>query len=174
MRSLKIYLPIIIALLFVPELASSEGDMEYLVKVSFSKIRLFLFDKDGNEVAVFPVALPRMTPKKFPVEGEVNEIIRKPSWGPSEGTRREYSRKYKKELAKFIKYGDPDNAMGEIKMIIVFKTKGVNPIIRIHGTNKEEFIGQRVSRGCIRMRDKDALYLAGVIKGKFTKVLFVE
>lgn len=174
MRSLKIYLLIIMALLFMPAPASPEEDTKYLIKVSFSKIRLFLFDKDGNEIAVFPVALPRISPKKFPVEGGVNNIVEKPSWWPSEGTRQEYLRKYKKELARFIKYGDPDNAMGEVKIIIVFQTKGVSPIIRIHGTNKEEFIGQRVSRGCIRMRNEDGLYLAGVIKGRPTKVLFVE
>jgi L,D-transpeptidase YcfS len=158
----------------MPAPASSEEDAEYLIKVSFSKIKLFLFDKDGNELASLSVALPRVSPK-LPVEGEVKEIIRKPSWGPSESTRREYLRKYKKELAKFIKYGDPDNAMGEVKIIIIFKTKGVNPIIRIHGTNKEEFIGQRVSRGCIRMRNKDILSLLDIVDGKNKiKVLFVE
>ncbi len=173
MRSFKICILAVGVLLFYQSVDAAQE--YYLIKVSFSRIKLFLYDKSGNEAAVFPVALPRITPKKFPVEGEVNEIIRKPSWGPSEGTRREYLRKYRKELAEFIKYGDPDNAMGEAKIIIVFKTKDVNPIIRIHGTNKEEFIGRRVSRGCIRMRNKDILSLLDIVNGKNKiKVLFVE
>ena len=173
MRFLKIYLPIIITLLFMPAPASSEEDAEYLIKVSFSKIKLFLFDKDGNELASLSVALPRVSPK-LPVEGEVKAVQTNPFWYPTEPTRKYYLKKYKKDLPQVVGPGDPRNAMGAVKIIIFFETPGINQTIRLHGTNDESSIGKRVSRGCIRMSDQDGLYLASVITGRPTKVLFVE
>ncbi|MBU2109538.1 L,D-transpeptidase [Patescibacteria group bacterium] len=65
-------------------------------------------------------------------------------------------------LPEKIKPGDPRNAMG------------IDPAIRIHGTNDKSSIGKRISRGCIRLRNEDILKLAEYIENKKIKVLFIE
>jgi lipoprotein-anchoring transpeptidase ErfK/SrfK len=35
--------------------------------------------------------------------------------------------------------------------------------VAIHGTNQPELIGQAVSHGCVRMRDKDVLAVSRVV-----------
>lgn len=160
----------IIVLLFgllVPDVASSNP---YLVKVDFAKAKLHLFNESKEEIAVFSVALPKETPY-LPQKGLVKKVEKNPYWAPTKATRVAYLEKNGQELPKLVKSGDPRNAMGKVKIYIVWKGKNADQSIRIHGTKILKSIGKRVSRGCIRMRNKDIKKLAKFIKNK---KVFVE
>jgi len=158
-------------IMLMPGLVLAE---ECLIKIDFSEMKLILFDDTGQELLNFPVALPKITPCNFPIEGRIAKIEKDPYWFPTEPTRKAYFKKRKKELPSAIKPGDPLNAMGAAKIIILFKTAGVNKSIRIHGTNDESSIGKRITRGCIRLSNKDILILINHIKNKLTQILFVK
>lgn len=143
---------------------------EYLIRVDFREARLYLYD-DGREVGNFPVALPMVNPK-LPIIGIVERVEENPYWAPTKATREYYFKKSGVELPKLIRPGDPRNAMGKRKIRIAFDDAHVNQTIRIHGTNQEESIGRRVSRGCIRMRNDDIKKLSEIIRGKKTVVVF--
>ena len=143
---------------------------EYLIKVDFIKVRLYLYE-DGKEIGSFPVALPARTPK-LPISGNVEGVEENPYWAPTKGTREYYFKKTGIELPELIRPGDPRNAMGKGKIRIVFNETHVNRTIRIHGTNDEKSIGRRISRGCIRMLNGDIKKLSETIRGKKTLVVF--
>lgn len=168
MRPLKICFFVFIFTLMGAQIACAE---EYLIVVKYAEMKLYLY-KDGNEYMVFPIAIPRRIPSNLPIKGEVKKVIKDPEWAPTESTRKYYLAKKKIELPKLLKPGDPRNAMGKAKIIINFETKGANQVVRIHGTNDESSIGQRITRGCIRLHNKDVLALADIIKDKKTLVEF--
>jgi len=149
-----------------------EENYHFLIKVDFSEFKLIVSNANGTEIITFPVAIPKTTPKSIPIEGEIKHIERNPYWYPTEKTRADYLKNKKIILPRYLPPGHPKNAMGEVKFIINFKTSGINPVIRIHGTNDPSSIGKRITRGCIRLKNEDALYLADIIEGKKTKVIF--
>jgi lipoprotein-anchoring transpeptidase ErfK/SrfK len=53
--------------------------------------------------------------------------------------------------------GGPDNPLGSRALYLFQGNK--DTLYRIHGTNEPDKIGQKVSSGCIRMRDIDAIDL---------------
>ena len=153
-----------------------EEKYRLLLVDSASRI-LTLFHEDGETVlARFPVVIPRRIPNK-PIEGVVRGVIRDPWWYPTEPTRVAYLKKHGVELRKEIPPGDPQNAMGVGKILIDFVTVGANQAVRIHGTNHPELFDlpaeeRALSRGCIRLLDKDWLALAALISGRRTRVRF--
>lgn len=162
MRALKIGWLLAI-LVLVPKLVRAE----YEIRVDFSKKALFfveLTDSSEAVVKIYPVALPEITPRNLPITGRVVEIIKNPYWYPTENTRRDYFKEYGVELPLVVPPGQPLNAMSKVKMVIVFDSQGINPVVRIHGTNTPSSIGRRVTRGCIRMLNKDILELTALIE----------
>lgn len=169
MGSLKTLILLGLLLLILP--ISGLGE-EYLIRVKFSEVRLFLINDRDETIAIFPISLPTFNFKVRQVEGEVKRIERNPYWYPTVGTRAAYFKKYNEELPVVIEPDDPRNAMGLAKIIIEFKTPDIHPLVRIHGTNDDDSISQRISRGCIRMFNEDILTLIKIIDGKQTRVLF--
>jgi len=53
--------------------------------------------------------------------------------------------------------GDPENPMGRAKLFFQ------EPDYYIHGTNKEDSLGQAASHGCVRMANQDIVELARVV-----------
>ena len=74
-------------------------------------------------------------------------------------------------VAEVIPTGDPKAFLGPIVMPltafsnVLNEYAGGNGRVAIHGTSKPELIGQRVSHGCIRMRNADILRLARLVRG---------
>ena len=54
--------------------------------------------------------------------------------------------------------------MGKVKFIFNFDQPMEFPI-RLHGTNDEASIGKKTSRGCIRMRNGEAVEMARILLG---------
>lgn len=149
----------------------------YEVVVSFSDFSLHVFDPEGTELFVAPVALPRRTPK-LPVEGRLTEIQRNPWWFPPPGVKAHVLKTEGKELPDKMPPG-PGNPMGPVKFCFLFSTPGAEPLSRIHGTTHPESIGKRASSGCIRMLNEDAVALRDLIEPLFkagipVKVFYVK
>lgn len=59
--------------------------------------------------------------------------------------------------------------MGKAKLVIDFENTHLP--VRIHGTNDESSIGRPITRGCIRLKNKDILHLINLIQGKQVYVI---
>ena len=167
MKSSKLLLAFCLLVLSVPLFSQ-----EYLIRVDFSERKLFLIGDTEVVITTYSVAIPGFKPNYLPISGFVTEVERNPHWYPTEKTRKHYLEAYEIELPKIVEPNDPLNAMGAAQIIIQFENAGINPLIRIHGTNEEQLIGQKVTSGCIRLHNKDILELVGIIEGKHTKVIF--
>lgn len=167
-------LKILAVLFFINAATEAIGGESFLIVINFQEIAGTLLDDRLQERGQFPVCLPKITPKKFPVWGKITRIETKPWWYPTKDTREYYLKKKKVALPEKIKPGDPKNAMGAAKFIIEFKTAGMDPNIRIHGTNAPESIGGRESRNCIRCFNDDIMDVAKIIKNKSAEVVFVR
>lgn len=141
------------------------------IVVDFSDAKLELIG-DGVLIAAYPVVLPRIEPQ-LPATGIVRQIVVGAWWYPTEKTRAAYYRRYGRTLSAKIPPGDPQNAMGAGKILVTFTEGSIDPSVRIHGTKDSSLLRQRVSRGCIRLRDEDFLALASIVGGSPATVRFV-
>lgn len=140
---------------------------EYVLTVNFKRAEAVLTRADdAKPVFVTTVALPAHAPI-LPAHAEVTTITRNPWWYPTKKTQRA------NHVPSVIPPGSPHNAMGKCKIGLHFISGRMNPLVRIHGTNASTSIGKRVSRGCIRMHNKDILALADIIEGAHTHVRFI-
>ena len=73
----------------------------------------------------------------------VGEKLEEPTWYPPNGQP--------------VHFGHPDNALGD--RWIEWFVDGSKTSFGFHGTNDESGVGQRVSRGCIRLRNGDVCEL---------------
>ncbi len=96
-----------------------------------------VYEKD-KVIASFPVAVGREGWETPQGEFEIMQMVKNPSWqNPWSGK---------------VTPPGPNNPLGE--RWIGFWTDG-NNFIGFHGTPGEHLIGQAVSHGCVRMRNKD-------------------
>jgi len=149
------------------ETSAQSNSQNYEILVKLSEKRLFL-SKDGVEIASYPVAVPKSNLYHKQTEGELIKIVVNPVWYPTEKTRIYYLKSKGVDLPKMIPPDDPRNAMGAAKLIIKFND--INEPIRIHGTNDPNSIGRKITRGCIRLHNKDILELVEIIKDRRTKI----
>lgn len=118
------------------------------VVVNLSELRLYYYPADkpgivetypvsvGREEFATPVGLTRTTVK-----------VKDPAWSPPSSMRREAAERG--EPAPSIVPPGPDNPLGEHAILLAM------PSYLIHGTNRPDGVGMRVSRGCIRMYPED-------------------
>ena len=113
------------------------------IVINLAEQRLYVFSRDGRSVETHPIGTGkegRTTPLG------ATTIVRKqanPAWYPPASIREE-----KPELPKVVPPG-PDNPLGDFALYL-----GWNAYL-IHGTNKPDGVGRRVSSGCIRMYPED-------------------
>lgn len=173
MRTLKILIGMLIVFAIVLPLLQlqAEEKSEYLLIVDISKrnLTIYLTGNRETEIASYPIAVPKNDWLPLPLVGEVKRIEFDPWWYPTQATRIAYLKKQNVDLPPIVKSNDPKNAMGKAKIVIQFEN--FKTPIRIHGTNDPSSIGKRVSRGCIRMHNKDAIELAQTIKNSKVKVI---
>ncbi len=114
--------------------------------VSFSDRRLYYVLK-GKRAISYPIAVPKPKAEwsgKFRVTAKrVN-----PTWTPTTDMRRENPK-----LPLVVQGGDPKNPLG-VRALYIGST-----LYRVHGTDAPWLIGEKVSRGCIRMFNKDVVDL---------------
>ncbi|HZD24764.1 MAG TPA: L,D-transpeptidase family protein, partial [Alphaproteobacteria bacterium] len=107
--------------------------------INLPEMRVFYYPADGGAVESYPIGIGRagwQTPT-----GETT-IVRKqanPTWYPPDSIRQE-----KPFLPAAVGPG-PDNPLGRYALYFGW------PAYLMHGTNKPQGVGRRVSHGCIRM-----------------------
>jgi len=103
--------------------------------------RVYVF-KNNEVIANYPVAIGRGGWETPTGNFVVRDMIENPAWENF-------------KTGEIVPPGD-DNPLGQ--RWISFWTDGVNEI-GFHGTPDEELIGQAVSHGCVRMRNRDVISL---------------
>lgn len=124
----------------------SSGYSPGQIIVSFGDRRLYLVTGRGQAIS-YPIAVPRQQSrwqgKTFVSQKRVN-----PSWTPTPTMIRENPR-----LPSWVPGGHPMNPLGVRALYLG------SSAYRIHGTDAPWTIGQAVSKGCVRMYNKDVLDL---------------
>lgn len=95
----------------------------------------------------------------FEKEGWIWKIVFNPFWFPPENIRKDYASKGKK-LPRAVPPGK-DNPLGPIKLFFAFD--GHNSSLGLHGTNKPDSIGKRVTYACTRGNTSDMFEIARII-----------
>lgn len=114
--------------------------------IKLSQRRVFVYQNNQLKVS-YPIAVGKAGWETPTGHYKVIDMQRNPAWQhPLNG--------------KVIPPG-PDNPLGE--RWIAFWTDG-RDFIGFHGTPEEQLVGQAVSHGCIRMRNKDVLVLYSLVK----------
>jgi lipoprotein-anchoring transpeptidase ErfK/SrfK len=113
---------------------------------SFSDRRLYYIVRPGQAIA-YPIAIPRQQSRWQGVL-PITSKRENPSWTPTPSMIRENPR-----LPRWVPGGHPMNPMGVRALYLG------SSAYRIHGTDAPWTIGQPVSKGCIRMYNKDVIDL---------------
>lgn len=114
--------------------------------VSFGDRRLYFISRSGEALS-YPIAVPREQSRWQGVT-HVTDKRENPSWTPTPTMRAENPR-----LPSWVPGGHPMNPLGVRALYL-----GASAY-RIHGTDAPWTIGSAVSKGCIRMYNKDVLDL---------------
>ena len=164
---------ILIILAFCQIQIQAQQNFDYFILISFTDMKLYLYNHNGELVKSYSVALAQTMPKDLPAEAIVKETCIDPAWFTTPLIRRTYLRDKKIELPFVVETGDPRNAMGKGAITLTYLAEGsIDPLVAIHGTNDESSIGKRVTSGCVRLHNKDILALIDIIGGKSTRVMF--
>jgi lipoprotein-anchoring transpeptidase ErfK/SrfK len=148
---------LLLSLFFIPAVVTAHAESVQLAK-KFTKYEQFIMiDKSTNKLLYYEKG---KLIKSFPVA-----TGKKPSYTP-EGLftvhEKIKNRPYYKEK---IKGGDPKNPLGVRWLGLKVTRNGkTSYAYGIHGNNNEKSIGKYVSAGCIRMHNKDVLWLYDQIK----------
>ncbi len=112
--------------------------------VSFTDRKLYLITGPGQALS-YPVAIPREQ-DRWEGKTTVTQKRENPSWTPTPTMIKENPR-----LPRWVPGGHPMNPLGNRALYLG------SSYYRIHGTDAPWTIGTAVSKGCIRMYNKDAL-----------------
>jgi lipoprotein-anchoring transpeptidase ErfK/SrfK len=153
-------LPLIPFLLTNPTRSTSSSSERavYELRVDLSERTMALLES-GDVVRTYDVAVGRRTNPTPKGTFRTGRIDWNPAWNPPDS---DWARNKKPRAP-----GDPQNPMQGVK--IYFR----EPAYYIHGTNDPGSIGQAASRGCIRMRAKDAIAVANWIEERGGTVTLV-
>jgi lipoprotein-anchoring transpeptidase ErfK/SrfK len=116
------------------------------IVVSFGDRRLYFITEPGEAIS-YPVAIPRDEDRWEGTTTVSNKRVN-PSWTPTPTMIAENPR-----LPRWVPGGHPMNPLGVRALYLG------NSMYRIHGTDAPWTIGTAVSKGCIRMYNKDVLDL---------------
>jgi len=116
------------------------------IVINLSELRLYYYAAEGR-VETYPISVGR--------EGYATPVgvtrttvkVKDPHWSPPQSMREEAAARG--EPAPAVVPPGPDNPLGRHAILLGL------PSYLIHGTNRPEGVGMRVSRGCIRMYPED-------------------
>ena len=113
------------------------------IVINLPEMRLYYYPPDKPVVDVYAIGIGREgwgTPEGIM---RITEKKANPTWTPPASVRKEHA-EAGDPLPAIVPAG-PDNPLG------LFAMRLSNPSYLIHGTNKPDGVGMRVSHGCIRM-----------------------
>ena len=127
------------------------------VVLNLAEYRLYYYPiaKDGERpvVMTYPISIGRMDWETPLGRTSIIQKVTNPSWYPPESIRAEHAADGD-PLPRVVPPG-PDNPLGKHAMRLGL------PGYLIHGTNRPDGVGMRVTHGCIRMFPEDIDYLFG-------------
>ena len=115
------------------------------IEINVPAYRLDAF-VDGERVATYPVTIGKRWEPTDPGHHQIRTVIWNPWWHPPANRR---------PKDKVTPPG-PRNPMGRVKL-------NLRGMYYIHGTALDDQIGRAMSRGCVRMRNEDAVALAQLV-----------
>lgn len=150
------------------------------VVINLAEYRLYFFPENDNVVITYPVGIGRKgwsTPVGIT---KITTMQRNPTWRPTATVIADAAEKGVQMPDVFP--SGPSNPLGKHALSLGW------PTYLIHGTNRTDGIGERVSAGCIRMLPEDIEYLFGFVKigtpvrvvneplkfGKLNSALYIE
>lgn len=110
----------------------------------------------------------------FGAVAKVTSIVFNPYYYPTNDTKKEYFKKYGKQMPKVYPPGK-NNPLGMVKLYLSFN--GIPSTLGIHDTDNQKSVGKNVSHGCVRLKKMTALELATLIldqNGYEAKNLVIE
>ena len=116
------------------------------VVVSFADRRLYFISSPGQAIS-YPIAAP-MSRARWSGTLRVSSKRANPTWTPTPQMRRENP-----ALPASVPGGHPRNPLGPRALYLG------STLYRIHGTDAPWTVGQAVSRGCVRLYNRDILDL---------------
>jgi L,D-transpeptidase ErfK/SrfK len=125
------------------------------IVINLAEYRLYYFPENENVVLTFPVGIGR---KGWKTPLGITKVIAKqvnPVWRPTENLRTDAA-KHGDPLPEVFP-SNPYNPLGKYALRLGW------PTFLIHGTNRPNGIGSRVSAGCIRMLPDDIEHLFALI-----------
>lgn len=139
------------------------------VVVNIAEMRIYYYPKpqkgEAPKVTTFPVSVGRMDWNTPLGETKIIAKVKDPAWYPPQSIRDEHEADGD-PLPRRVPPG-PDNPLGQYAMRL-----GI-PGYLIHGTNKPQGLGMRVTHGCIRMYPEDIEYFFSIVP-KGTKVRLIN
>jgi len=125
------------------------------IVINLPEMRLYYFPEGENKVHIYPVGIGRQGWETPLFKASVTSVTKDPVWIPPESIHREF-RAAGLSLPEQVAAG-PENPLGGYAMRIGHTS------YLIHGTNKPEGVGLRVSHGCIRLYPNHIAELAAMI-----------
>ena len=124
------------------------GDWKIVVSKKYRVLKLFRkYNGEEKLFALWEVGIGRMG-KTPAAEFAISSRVARPDWYLADG--------------RVIKYGDPENQLGEYFLKLAPVSSPGRPLLGygIHGAKDETTVGRSLSSGCVRMRNADveALY----------------
>ncbi|WP_425431965.1 L,D-transpeptidase family protein [Halomonas korlensis] len=116
------------------------------IVVNLSELRLYYYSAD-NIVETYPISVGRDGFGTPVGETRTTVKVKDPHWSPPRSMREEAAARG--EPPPTVVPPGPENPLGRHAILLGL------PSYLIHGTNRPEGVGMRVSRGCIRMYPED-------------------
>ncbi len=123
-----------------------DGPREGIV-INRAEKRLYYFHNDPDsgqrKVTTYPVGIGKQGRETPLGSARVVAKLDNPTWYPTQGVIDDYAQ-HGRSLARVIPPG-PDNPLGEHAIVLDL------PGYLLHGTNRPDGVGMRVSQGCVRL-----------------------
>ncbi|WP_227367809.1 L,D-transpeptidase family protein [Halomonas sp. M20] len=122
------------------------GPREGIV-INLAELRLYYYSGEPASVETYPIGIGRMDWKTPLGTTQITAKVEQPSWYPPQSVIAEHAENG--DILPRVVPPGPDNPLGDYAIIL-----GI-PGYLIHGTNRPDGVGMRVSHGCIRMLSDD-------------------
>lgn len=126
------------------------------IVINLPELRLYYFPKDSGKVFVFPVGIGRAGWETPLADTRVTRIDKNPAWHPPVSIINEY-----KDAGLYLPPRippGPDNPLGDTSIRLALAG------YLLHGTNRPEGVGMKVSHGCIRLYPEHIRDLAAMVQ----------
>jgi murein L,D-transpeptidase YcbB/YkuD len=131
----------------IPDRGDDDQGLHLVLNVAGNRLDVY---ENGERTKTYRVSVGLPGYETPAGEYRIQDVIWNPWWHPPNS---EWARGRTPTAP-----GDPENPMGRVKLNFA-------PLLYIHGTPDRASLGQPASRGCVRMRNEDAIELAKLIHG---------